>query len=118
MNILLVDDSRPLLLTHENYILHIFRNNNVKIDLAYCGNDARDLIQDKKYDLVITDMMMPNGNGLKVIDKCKETNTKFIIISGHCEGYGIPSNNYPYLEKPVTKNNLEEAIFTNLNLDS
>ncbi|MEZ9231083.1 HD domain-containing phosphohydrolase [Vibrio amylolyticus] len=66
-SVLLVDD--------EINILNSFRRtlrNQVDIDLANSGKDALELIQKKQYSIVISDMQMPEMNGLELLEAVKD----------------------------------------------
>ena len=52
---------------------------------AYDGQSALALAETEKPDIVLTDIRMPNDDGLNFIRKCTQIlpNTLFIIISGY-----------------------------------
>lgn len=56
------------------------------VSLAADGNAAWDMLQQRRYDLVLLDMIMPGMNGLEVLSKIKESRelceTPVIVISG------------------------------------
>lgn len=64
---------------------------------AYNGIDAFELIQEKRPDIVFTDIRMPGLNGLELIKKVKEVSkeTKFIVVSAYAEfAYAQRAVNY------------------------
>ncbi|MGF1721912.1 response regulator [Vibrio kyushuensis] len=66
-SVLLVDD--------EINILNSFRRtlrNQVDIDLANSGKDALELIENKQYAVIISDMQMPEMNGLELLEIVKD----------------------------------------------
>lgn len=79
-SILIVDDEIDL----RNTLVKIYENRGYK---AYCAEDmqsALDTIQKEPIDLVISDIKMPNGTGLDLLEQVKATGKKlkFILISG------------------------------------
>ncbi|MFN8847952.1 MAG: response regulator [Bdellovibrionales bacterium] len=84
IQILLVDDEISLLET----IAELFRTFNLNVDTATDGDSAWDLYQKNQYDLVITDMRMPNGDGIDLAKKIKtqsDRKTCLLFISGFTE---------------------------------
>lgn len=83
---------------------------------AFDGLSALSQIEEKKPDLVITDIRMPGLDGLQLIKQSKEIkeNLEFIIISGHRQfdyaqtaiKYGVAD----YLLKPIKKQDLEQTL--------
>ncbi|MFA5418130.1 MAG: LytTR family DNA-binding domain-containing protein [Bacteroidales bacterium] len=77
---------------------------NVKQGLA--------LLKDKKPDLVILDIRMPDGTGFDLLAKAKGMNFRFIIITAY-EQYAIQAikrSALDYIMKPINANELIEAI--------
>lgn len=80
------------------------------------GKSAFDLICEKSPDIVITDIRMPNYDGIELIKRSKELNPNiyFIIISGYSHfeyaqkaiKYGVED----YLLKPLKKKELENTL--------
>ncbi len=81
------------------------------------GKEALELMSDLEYDLIITDIKMPNMNGLELIEHTWEKiskHTRFILLSGFYEfeyarkaiKYGVVD----YVLKPVQKEELIRAL--------
>ena len=83
IRVLLVDDNINMI----NDLKQYFSSSKVVlvVDEAYDGLDAYEKIKSNKYDLVVIDVILPNKDGLSVIEQVKEFNqkTKFIVISGY-----------------------------------
>lgn len=84
--------------------------------LAGSGNEALDMIRAQAPDIVLTDIKMPNGNGLDLIKSVKDLglHSRFIIMSGYDDfqfaktalQYGVED----YLLKPIKKEELIQAL--------
>jgi CheY-like chemotaxis protein len=83
-----------------------------RADIANSAHQALEILQNNQYDLLITDIGMPEMNGWQLIDaiRGKYDNMKIVIISGwgsdispeKMQEHGV---NY-VLEKPISKKNL------------
>jgi DNA-binding NtrC family response regulator len=117
--ILVVDDEEEFVNTVQRHL----KREGYSLEVASDGNDARQKIQDSfhneaPFDLVITDVVMPNSNGLQLLQWIKKTHPELsaILISG----YG--SFNFMLMEetireemdecgdKPITPQALMELI--------
>lgn len=67
-HILLVDDS----ITTRTLEKNILENNNYKVTVAVDGKEAWDLLQKATYSLLITDIEMPNMNGIELTERVKQ----------------------------------------------
>ena len=58
-------------------------NNLWTIDKAYNGKDALDLVENNIYDLVITDIVLPEIDGFELIERVKglSKDTKIIVLT-------------------------------------
>ncbi len=80
-NILIIDD--------EEFILQLSRDILTKIDYhvktASDGSEGLKLLESDKFDLILTDIKMPNINGLDVIRHVRTHNKEIpiIVITGH-----------------------------------
>ncbi|MCL2063703.1 MAG: response regulator [Candidatus Cloacimonetes bacterium] len=79
-NILLVDDDDDLRYLMAEYFYHIGYN----VVLASDGDEAFELFQHQKFDLVITDVRMPKMNGLRLLRHIKSSypNLPIILMTG------------------------------------
>jgi len=66
--ILLIDDDELIL----KVINRILTREGYEVITATNGKDAMELIEQQKFDLLITDIMMPYSNGFEVISKFKQ----------------------------------------------
>jgi len=79
-NILLIDDDKEIL----NYLKEFFELNNYNTYIAETGYQGIDLFKKHKIDIVITDLKLPDIEGLEVIKTIKEINknTPIFAITG------------------------------------
>jgi two-component system response regulator PilR (NtrC family) len=74
--ILIVDDEKGM----RDLLSIMLRNDGYKVDSAESANRARDLILKTSYDLIISDIAMPDGSGVDVLRAAKETQPDTIVI--------------------------------------
>ena len=121
--ILLVDDD----LTFRNLITLILRKESHEIHCADNGKDAAHLFKSDLFDLVITDLVMPEKEGLELIIELrnKGSGTKIIAMTGGgfhradtylscAKAFGVTQT----LFKPFTREALLTAIDIALFIDS
>lgn len=87
------------------------------VDEAACGKDAIEFIKNNKYDLVITDIKMPNINGMEMIEYLRKygyDKLKIIVLSGYYEfsyaKQAIKYNVTDYILKPIQKEELVRVL--------
>lgn len=75
-NILVVDDKDAM----RNMLSETLREEGYRVDSADDGQKALDLVRNKSYDLVLTDLKMPSIDGLEVLSKIKEIDEEAPVI--------------------------------------
>ena len=115
-SILLVDDDENIQFHYQN----ILNNNDFTVECVSYGKQAITKVKEKKYDLVILDIMLPDIRGDKLALELRhiDQNILFIFITG-----------FPYMDycinaldigiseiliKPITTNELKDSIYRNL----
>lgn len=80
-NVLLVDDDHSCLTVLGSLILERV---GIAPSCAMSGEEALKAIQEKQFDLIITDFNMPGMNGLELVERVQETalNIPLILNSG------------------------------------
>lgn len=84
LNILVVDDE-PELAEVISYEIELLGHKAFQAD---SGNKGLAIVQSQKIDLVISDIMMPDGNGLVLLDQIRTsmgTSPKMAIMSGYAD---------------------------------
>ena len=84
-NILVVDDEPDLELLISQKFRKKVRNNEFNFTFAHNGVEALAKLADNNVDIVLTDLNMPEMDGLTLISKLREQypNTKSVIISAY-----------------------------------
>ena len=119
--LVLVVDDNPMNLTVFKSLL---KQTKVKIDTANDGDEGLALAQEKKYDLIFLDHMMPRKDGIETLHELRaqtggpNAETPAICltanaISGARDQY-IEEGFDDYLTKPVDSEKLEDALLTYL----
>ena len=114
--VLVVDDNQMNLMVFTS----LLKTTGVKIDRASSGNEGLALTDDKKYDIIFLDHMMPKKDGVETLHDLKarqdnpNLNTPTICltanaISGAREQY-IKEGFDDYLTKPIDSLKLEEML--------
>jgi CheY-like chemotaxis protein len=80
LEILLVDDDPNIL----SALSCLLEDSSHHVTTALGGQNALDVLHQKPFDLVITDLNMPGVDGITVLRRAKEigSNTKVIIMTG------------------------------------
>ncbi|MFC1891231.1 sigma-54-dependent transcriptional regulator [Thermodesulfobacteriota bacterium] len=111
-SILVVDDDQSMrefleiLLTKEGY----------QVDLASSGEEGIEILSDKSFDLVISDIRMRNLNGIDVLRKAKQINpeTMVIMISAFATAEtaveAMREGAYDYVPKPFKVNEFKRIV--------
>lgn len=108
--ILLIDDDELIL----KVIYRILTKEGYQVQTATNGKEAMEMIDKQKYNLLITDLMMPYSNGFEVISKFRQhpnaEGVPVIVISSVGtenavrEGLSIGADDY--LRKPIMPDEL------------
>lgn len=112
INILVVDDE-PLIL---ETVGSLFERFQFKVSISHSGNEAWTLVQKNNYNLILTDVRMPDGDGIELTKKVKaryENRTSVLFMSGFSdvlneEIYHIGAEGK--FTKPFDINAVREAI--------
>lgn len=110
--ILVVDDEMLV----RTFLAETLRRKNLDVTTAENGTKAISLIKDNVYDMVITDMKMPDVTGIDVLRKVKEVSpgtivvviTAFGSIENAVEAMRLGAFNY--LIKPFSPDTIEAVI--------
>ncbi len=74
--ILVVDDKDSM----RNMLLETLTEEGYRVDAATDGRSALDLVRNKSYDLVLTDLKMPEVDGLELLSSVKDIDIETAVI--------------------------------------
>lgn len=110
--ILLVDDEEMIL----DSLSAILSKEGYAVDCARSGDEALNILKEKRYDLVITDIRMPGISGLEMVERVRgfTPQPKVMVITGYgsletavkAQHRGVCD----YLIKPIDIKGLKKAI--------
>jgi len=121
LNLMIVDDE-PFMLKGLINIIEKGQTPCSEIVSAHDGFDALEKLENYRPDLLITDIQMPEMNGLELIRKVRERGLcdRFIILTGYDDPVylrqAIRCKVIDYLLKPINKAELYE-VMSNLSLE-
>ena len=77
--VLIVDDERDI----ASFLAAFFERAGHEVLTAYTGEEAVTLVQQRRPDLVLLDLRLPDITGFEVLERVKEQNPVVIMITGH-----------------------------------
>ncbi len=105
LHILYSEDEEEMRIGTELFLNKFFTS----VDSACDGQEGLDKFKEKEYQVVFTDIMMPNMDGLKMLKNIKEINENIFTVtltaSEVREDKIIESSNL-YFRKPITYENM------------
>ena len=113
ISILIAEDEDELREHLIEYLQLFFKN----VFNAKCGEEAFQLYLEKSPDIILSDINMPNLDGLSMISKIREQDlkTKIIIMSAHSDTEkllkAVELNLVTYLVKPIKIEILKQVLF-------
>lgn len=112
MKILIIEDEKELVRSMAQYL----RQESYVCEIAYTASDAFEKVVIFDYDCILLDITLPDGNGLKILEKLKERNKTdgVIIISAknsvddRIKGLNLGADDY--LTKPFHLSELSARV--------
>jgi CheY-like chemotaxis protein len=111
LKVLVVDDEQIVL---DSINKHLRNDEDIELEFCPTGIAASALIETNKYDIIFTDLMMPEVDGIQLLEKIKKINpnTIVIIITGYAtidtSLKAMQMGALDYLAKPFTKDELKK----------
>lgn len=111
--ILIVDDEQNIL----NSLKRLFRKEPYEILTATNGEEGLEILDQRPVDLIISDLKMPQMNGIEFLKRAKEKNSVplRIMLTGHADLKGVidaidQGEIYRFLLKPWDDEELKMTI--------
>lgn len=85
-------------------------------EVATSGPEAASMVQRETYDIIITDMVMNDVDGMKILDLAKEKlpEVEVVMVTGHATVpvavEAMQKGAFNFLEKPITPNRLRAIV--------
>lgn len=117
-NILIVDDEPDIIELLELTLARM----GMDVSSAKCVNDAKRLLQQGRYQLCLTDMRLPDGEGLDLVRYIAQQHADFpvAVITAHGTAENavaaLKAGAFDYLPKPVSLKQLRELVKSALSL--
>jgi two-component system response regulator HydG len=109
--VLIVDNDR----SHAETVAETLERIGMKCRVAASGNEGARVIEETEFDLIITDLVMHDVNGLEILSRAKNTqpDTEVILLTGHgtvqSAVEAMRKGAFNYLLKPLDINQLRAA---------
>jgi signal transduction histidine kinase len=110
--LLVVDDEENIVLT----ISEVLRLEGYEVDVAASGHEAVALLDEREYDLVLTDLHMDEGDGLSLLEEVRRRSplTITIVLTGFAALEtaiaSLRQGAYDYLTKPCIIDELKYTV--------
>ncbi len=115
---LVIDDEQVVL----NSVMKILSAENYEVDATLRGREGLDWALERHYDIVLTDVLMPDIGGMKVLRYIKRAKPSLpvVIITGYATVrsavQAMKLGAADYLEKPFTPDELLKAVNSALDI--
>ncbi len=110
--ILIIDDEDIVLRSCQR----ILKNQEYEIDTAYSGEEGLKKVNEKEYDIVITDLKMPGLSGMEVLATLRKNKPEVtvIIFTGYATvenaREALKNGAFDYIPKPFTNEELRTVV--------
>lgn len=110
MRILIVDDDLLVLCSLRRQL----RGADRELETASCGAAAIEMLQSSQFDVIVSDLSMPDMDGLELLQHLRQKglHVPFVLISGYeSEDVSLPvDRGLSFLTKPISRDALLLAI--------
>jgi putative nucleotidyltransferase with HDIG domain len=112
LDVLLVDDHAPVL----RFLAAAFKRQGCRVSTASSAEEALELIADRGFDLVVSDIKMPGLSGLDLLRTVRgqQPDTPVVLITGmpsvDSAVFGLRHQAYDYLTKPFSMSDVQQLV--------
>lgn len=120
--ILIVDDEEPIL-----FVLHralVKLEDGVSVDTAVTAEEALEKIKNGPFDLIITDLIMPDMTGVEFTERIRELDDQAVVVwmtAYHCQTFEDEAKRlgiYRCVEKPLEIQPFRDLVREAMALDT
>ncbi|MBP0903732.1 sigma-54-dependent transcriptional regulator [Mariniflexile gromovii] len=111
-HILLIEDD----VAFSEMLKHFLERHDYAVDVSYTINNASTLLKKKNYDLVFTDLRLPDGDGIEFLKQIKKTNSLIpvVLMTSYAEVsnavQAMKQGAFDYISKPFNPSEVLEVI--------
>ncbi len=111
-NILVVDDERSM----REFLDIMLAKEGYQVSLAVSGEEACQILEEKKFDLLITDIRMEDVDGLDVLKKAKELSPETVVVmisafaTAETAVEAMREGAYDYIPKPFKVREFKKIV--------
>ena len=109
-HILLVEDDPDVRPVME----YLFNAEGHRVTSVECLTKALELLASRHFDLVVTDAILPDGNGLGVADRAADLGKSVLVVTGYRPYLKRPGARYDFLFTPLRPAELIKAVRSRL----
>ncbi|MDO9308950.1 MAG: diguanylate cyclase [Deltaproteobacteria bacterium] len=94
----------------------LLKSEGYQVDCASCGSEALKMLTSNQYDLVVTDLVMPDINGLEILSHVRESypTVDVIMVTGNANLesaiYALKHGARDFLTKPVNPDEFKHSV--------
>lgn len=110
--ILLVEDD----VTFSNMLKHFLERHQYTVEVSYTIKNAFTLIKEHSYNLIFTDLRLPDGNGIDLLKQSKNTDSDIpvVLMTSYAEVstavQAMKQGAFDYISKPFNPDEVLEVI--------
>lgn len=111
-HILLIEDD----VTFSEMLKHFLERHQYAVDISFTINGTSELMKNRKYDLVFTDLRLPDGDGIALLKQIKKEypDIPVVLMTGYAEVstavQAMKQGAFDYISKPFNPDEVLEVI--------
>ena len=111
-NILIIEDDAAFCQMLQKFLTR----HNFRVDICFSAPEAKSKLHNEEFDLVLTDLRLPDYDGIQLLDDIKKVNasTQVIVMTGYAEvGTAVKAMKkgaFDYIAKPFTPDDIVKVI--------
>ena len=116
--ILLIEDD----VTFSKMLKKFIERHQYKVDASYTISEATNLLKKNNYDLIFTDLRLPDGDGIALLKEIKnnKNSTPVVLMTGYAEVstavQAMKQGAFDYISKPFNPSEVLEVISNALDI--